>query len=191
VQVGYLSPDDARELPAEVVAFLDRGEPPVYLGFGSSGEADPDATTAMLVDGARRGGRRVVLSRGVGKLGASAGGDDVLVVGECDHAKLFPRVAAVVHHGGAGTTASAARAGTPQVIVSHLNEQHAWGLRTHALGVGARPIPRAKLTAARLGDAIARATGDPATTRRARELSARLLDQDPAATAVQALSQSA
>jgi hypothetical protein len=69
--------------------------------------------------------------------------------GDCDHTKLFPRMAAVVHHGGAGTIATASRAGVPQVVVSHLNEQYGWGWQTHRRGVGVRPIPRSKLTAAR------------------------------------------
>src|SRR6202023_3133225 len=83
--------------------------------------------------------------------------EGIIAVGDCDHTKLFPRMAAVVHHGGAGTRATAARAGVPQVVVSHINEQYGWGRQTQRLGIGVQPIPRSNLTAARLGAAIAQA----------------------------------
>ena len=141
VQVGYLTSPDERSLPRRLEVFLDRGDPPVYVGFGSTGEVDADATTRLIVEALRIAGRRGVILHGVGGLAHGSLPEGIIAVGDCDHTKLFPRMAAVVHHGGAGTTATASRAGVPQVVVSHLNEQYGWGWQTHRLGIGVRPIP--------------------------------------------------
>ena len=96
-------------------------------------------------------------------------------------------MAVVVHHGGAGTTATASRAGVPQVVVSHLNEQYGWGWQTHRLGIGVRPIPRSKLTAARLGAAIRQAATIVSLAREARAVAARLRETDPLENALREL----
>ncbi|WP_436532398.1 glycosyltransferase [Actinoplanes sp. HUAS TT8] len=130
VQTGtWILPDDG-PLPDEVEDFLDQGEPPVYVGFGSMpvGDAGREAAEAI-----RALGHRVILSKGW----AGADAEDCLVVGEISHPALFPRVAAVVHHGGSGTTHTAARAGVPQVIVAHSGDQPYWAQRVTALGIGA------------------------------------------------------
>jgi sterol 3beta-glucosyltransferase len=111
----------------------------------------------------------------------------MIAAGDCDHTKLFPRMLAVVHHGGAGTTATAARAGAPQVVVSHLNEQYGWGLQTHRLGIGVQPIPRSKLTALRLAAAIAQAATDASLARKAKAGAAWLHESDPLEIAVREL----
>ncbi|BCY11183.1 glycosyl transferase [Actinoplanes sp. L3-i22] len=130
VQTGtWILPDEG-ELPGEVEEFLDEGEPPVYVGFGSMpvGDAGRDAAGAV-----RALGHRVILARGW----AGADAEDCLVVGEVSHPALFKRVAAVVHHGGSGTTHTAARAGAPQVIVPLSGDQPYWAERVTALGIGA------------------------------------------------------
>jgi sterol 3beta-glucosyltransferase len=96
-------------------------------------------------------------------------------------------MAAVVHHGGAGTTATASRAGVPQVVVAHLNEQYGWGRQTHRLGIAVWPIPRSKLTAARLGAAISQAATDVALAREAKAIAARLRETDPLENALREL----
>ncbi len=131
---------------------------PVYLGFGSMPDADPAELVGALVGGARRAGHRMVLHSGWSEL-REAGreglvGDDVLVVGDVPHAWLFPRMAAVVHHGGAGTTAAALRAGAPAVVIPLFADQFFWGGRVAALAAGAPPIPRERLTDARFADAL-------------------------------------
>ncbi|MER5636929.1 glycosyltransferase [Kitasatospora sp. NPDC002227] len=135
VQTGAWVLPDHRPLPAELAAFLDAGEPPVYVGFGSMAAHTPAGIAEAAIGAARAHGRRVVLARGWAGLTAEAA--DCLVVGEVNQQALFPRVAAVVHHGGAGTTTTAARAGTPQVIVPHIADQPYWGSRITELGIGA------------------------------------------------------
>jgi sterol 3beta-glucosyltransferase len=154
--------------PARITDFLAAGEAPVYVGFGSMAVDDPETLAREVMDGLRRAGKRGVLSTGYGAM-ADVGGDDMLFVGDVPHAWLFPRMSAVVHHGGPGTTASALHAGVPQLIVPFLSDQPFWGHRVAEAGVGPAPVPIAKFTAAHLTAAICR-TDDPAMRRRAEEL---------------------
>jgi UDP:flavonoid glycosyltransferase YjiC (YdhE family) len=186
-QVGYLTLPDERSLSRELETFLGGGNPPVYVGFGSTGEVDADATTRLIVEALRIARRRGVILHGVGGLARGPLPEGMIAAGDCDHAKLFPRMAAVVHHGGAGTAATAARAGVPQVVVSHLNEQYGWGRRMHQLSIGVPPIPRSKLTAARLGAAITLAATDASLAREAKAVAARLRETDPLEDAVREL----
>ena len=136
VQTGaWLMPDD-RPLPADLVKFLEEGEPPVYVGFGSMQMAGVPDAGAAAVEAIRAQGRRALVSRGWADLAPVDEGGDCFVVGEANHRELFRRVAAVVHHGGAGTTTTAALAGAPQVIVPQLVDQPYWARRVTELGIG-------------------------------------------------------
>ncbi len=135
VQTGAWILRDDRPLPDELQAFLDAGEPPVYVGFGSMAAHAPKDIAQTAIEACRRHGRRILLSRGWADLAGD--GEDCLVVGEINQQALFPRVAAVVHHGGAGTTTTAARAGVPQVVVPLIADQPYWASRVAALGIGA------------------------------------------------------
>lgn len=187
VQTGYLMPDDPTPLPAELAAFLDAGSPPVYVGFGSMSDGDPAATTGLIVDALRALGRRGLVAHGGAGLAEAPLPAGFHAVGECDHAKLFPRTAAVVHHGGAGTTATAARAGVPQVVVPHITEQSYWGRAARGAGIAAAPIPRDQLTAKRLAAALAAVLDAPAVARRVAEIGERLRAADPGARVLEAL----
>lgn len=131
---AWILPDD-RPLPADVEVFLGAGAPPVYFGFGST-QAQPETGRALL-RAARTLGRRAIVSRGWADLPLADAGTDCLEVGEVNLKRLFTRVAAAVHHGGAGTTTLAALAGVPQVLVPHLYDQHYWALQVDRLGIGA------------------------------------------------------
>lgn len=183
---GYWFLDDAREWqpPAGLIEFLDAGPPPVCIGFGSMTGHEPAGTTSLVVDAVRRSGQRAVLLAGWAGLGSEKAGGDVFVLAEAPHAWLFPRMATVVHHGGAGTTAAGLAAGVPTVVIPHFADQPYWGRRVHALGVGPRPLPRHRLTAAGLGEAIREAVTDAAMRRRAATLGARIRDEDGLADAV-------
>ncbi|HTQ98839.1 MAG TPA: nucleotide disphospho-sugar-binding domain-containing protein, partial [Candidatus Acidoferrum sp.] len=134
VQHGAWLIDDTRPLPEAVERFLAAGPAPVYIGFGSM-RTDP-ALAQTMIAAAKALGRRVVLSSGWARL-TTAEDADTLVLGDCNHSALFPRVAAIVHHGGAGTTTAAALAGTPQLLVPHNYDQFWWARRIQQLGVGA------------------------------------------------------
>lgn len=125
VQTGAWILPDERPLPAELLAFLDAGAPPVYVGFGSL--PAPKDFARMAIDVVRAQGRRVLISRGWAELALVDDREDCFIVGEVNQQALFPQVAAVVHHGGAGTTTAAARAGSPQVVVPQIVDQPYWG----------------------------------------------------------------
>lgn len=137
IQTGaWFVPDD-HPLPERLVAFLAAGTPPVYVGFGSMAmEASRDAAE-IAIAAIRARGRRTILFGGWAGLGLIDGQEDCFAVGEVNQLALFHRVAAVVHHGGAGTTATAARAGVPQLIVPQVVDQPYWAARVAALGIGA------------------------------------------------------
>ncbi len=177
----FLDTDDP--LPAAVEDFLAAGPPPVYVGFGSLPEKDPAAAAMALVDGVRRTGRRTILLRGWGGLDLDEAASDVLVVDEVPHGRLFPRVAAIVHHGGAGTTAAALRAGRPQVVVPHFADQPFWAEQVRRLGVAPPPIGPRRLDADRLAAALERALS-PEVARRASEVGERIDAEDGVGRAV-------
>lgn len=109
--------------PPDLDAFLRSGPPPVYIGFGSIVIEDPERLTAILLEAVRMAGVRAIISRGWSKLGGSSPSTrDVFYLGDCPHEWLFPRVAAVIHHGGAGTTACGLRYGRPTSIVPFFGE---------------------------------------------------------------------
>ena len=186
---GYWFLPAAEEaLPARVEEFLAAGRPPVLVGFGSMAGPDPAGTTRAVLDAVARAGVRAVLLTGWGGLAGSAGPhDDVLVVDQVPHDLLLPRVAAVVHHGGAGTTAAAVAAGRPQVVCPFVADQPFWAGRVRALGIGPEPVPQRRLTADALAAAVRRAVGDPAIRDAAAALGARVRGEDGAAAAVGAL----
>ncbi|MGB8387833.1 glycosyltransferase [Mycobacterium sp.] len=136
VQTGaWLLPDE-RPLPAEVVAFLDAGTPPVYVGFGSMSLRHAKDIARVAIEAIRAQGRRALLSHGWADLAPIDDRDDCFAVGEVNHQALFGRVAAVMHHGGAGTTTTAARAGAPQLVVPQGADQLYWAARVAVLGIG-------------------------------------------------------
>ncbi|RAY15253.1 glycosyltransferase [Actinomadura craniellae] len=166
VQTGAWVLPDVRPLPDELTAFLDAGTPPVYVGFGSMPmHAAPDVAR-VAVEAIQAQGRRAVMSRGWADLAPVDGRDDCFVVGEVNQQALFARVAAVVHHGGAGTTMTAARAGAAQVVVPQATDQPYWAGRVADLGIGAAhdgPVPTTESLSAALGTALAAETRARAT----------------------------
>ena len=170
----------------ELRAFLDAGPAPVCLGFGTQLDPDPPATTAALVEAVRGAGARAVLLRPAEALAGVELGDDVVAVDRVAHDWLFPRCAAVVHHGAAGTTATALRAGTPSVLVPHNADQFTWARRLAELRAAPPPIARRKLTAEALRPAIVGATASNRIRERTEALAARIRAEDGVARAVAA-----
>ncbi|MFC5664328.1 glycosyltransferase [Kitasatospora misakiensis] len=158
VQTGTWFRPAARPLAPELSAFLEAGERPVFVGFGSMPMTASKDAARVAVEAIRAQGRRVVLSHGWAELGLIDEQDDCFAVGEADHGALFARVAAVVHHGSAGSTATAARAGVPQVLVPQGADHPYWAERVTELGIGVAhegPTPTAESLAAALAVALA------------------------------------
>jgi sterol 3beta-glucosyltransferase len=169
--------------PPRLAEFLAAGEPPVYVGFGSMTVERPEELTAAVIEGVRRAGRRAVLSVGWGGLAELPDTRDVMFTGDVPHGWLFPRVAAVVHHGGPGTAAAAFRAGAPQMAIPFLADQPFWGDRIARLGAGPEPVPISRLTPDRLHQGLAFMDA-PAVRRAAESLGSRIRAERGAENAV-------
>ncbi len=178
---GYWFLDTARPRPdPRLRDFLAAGPPPVYVGFGSMQPADAERTFAVVRTALRRAGLRGVLSDGEDC-------DDLLVVGDVPHEWLFPRTAAVVHHGGAGTTAAGLRAGVPALVCPVFSDQPYWGERVSRLSAGPKPLPLADLDVDVLTARLQELTGNPLFRRGAQYVGARLRAEDGVARACSVL----
>ncbi len=187
---GYwVSNNTAWQPPEALAKFLSSGPAPVYVGFGSMVNGNPAHTTEIVLEALRRSGQRGVLATGWGGLVADDLPPDVFAIESAPHDWLFPHMAAVVHHSGAGTTGAGLRAGVPNIAVPHFADQPFWAQRIAALGAGPTPIPRKRLTAERLADAITEAVENESIRARAAELGARLRSEDGVARAVELISE--
>src|SRR5919202_4788602 len=181
----FLPPPAHWQPPAELCALLAAGPPPVYIGFGSMMARDPQKTTALVVEALTRSGQRGILAGGWGALNATMQhSEHVFFVDSIPHHWLFPRMAAIVHHGGAGTTGAALRSGIPSVVVPFGFDQAFWGHRVAALGVGPMPLPRSKLTAHRLAKAIDHVVHNPRMHERAAQVGTQIQMEQGTAQAI-------
>jgi vancomycin aglycone glucosyltransferase len=173
-QTGYPVLRQRGELSAELRRFLDAGQAPVYAGFGSMPIRDPERVSRLLTDAAEGAGQRIVVSRGWAHLPESGHRDRCLFVDDEPHDLLFPLVNAVVHHGGAGTVATAARSGVPQIVLPTAADQFLWRGAVAKLGLGPRtPILRFASSAS-LAAALTTTLTDPTYRQRAREVAVRI-----------------
>ncbi|MFD8997218.1 glycosyltransferase [Streptomyces abikoensis] len=177
--------EPAEPLPTELEDFLDAGPRPVLIGFGSMASGEGERLSEIAVRALRRAGLRGILQSG--SAGLAADGDDVLTIGDVPHAPLFPRLAAVVHHAGAGTSAAALRAGVPAVTVPVTGDQPFWAGRLAGLGAATGPIPFPSLTAERLADALDRVVNEGAYARAAATASRHMAGEDGAGQALKAI----
>lgn len=161
-QTGAWVLADRTPLPKDLEAFLDSGDSPVFVGLGSMPAAEN--VSVPLIGAARAVGRRILVSRGWAGLDVIDDAGDCLAIGEVSHELLFPHVAAVVHHGGAGTTAAAARAGVPQVVTPMFGDQPYWAQRVVELGLGAT-VAYPAITEDSLANALRQALDLPVVTR--------------------------
>ncbi len=183
---GFLTvPSNSDYQPtAELKAFLNAGEPPVYVGFGSMVDKSPTQLTDIAVGAAKKSGKRLIISKGWANLASESLPGFVFALGDVPHEWLFPHLAGIVHHGGAGTTAAALRSGIPSTIVPFGVDQPFWGWRVSDVGVGCKPIPRKQLTVENLADAFIRMSSDQAMIKKASELGAELRREDGVLNAV-------
>ncbi len=146
--------------PNDLLEFLDSGSPPVYIGFGSMVNRNPEESAEIVLRALEKSKSRGILLSGWGGLQKSDLPNNVFLTNSVPHDWLFPQMSAVVHHGGAGTTSAGLRAGIPSVIIPFFADQPFWADRVHMLGVGPKPIPRKKVTPENLAEAIKIATSD-------------------------------
>lgn len=182
----FLDEPDDWTPPTELTRFLADGPPPVYVGFGSMLPSDPATTDQIVRAALRLAGVRGLLARMPGAPEPAPDGN-VHVVDDVPHSWLFPRTAAVVHHGGAGTVAAGLRAGVPTVVCPFFGDQHYWGDRVAAIGAGPAPVPFRDLTVARLAAAIRAAVGTSGTVSGASLVGRRIRAEDGAARAADVL----
>ncbi len=170
---------DTSVIDPRVESFVRAGSPPIYVGFGSM-VAKPSLDLGQcVVRAARLAGRRVIVAGGWASLGRGLPeSDDVLAIDEAPHAKLLPLLAAAVHHGGAGTTTAALRAGIPQLIVPHMLDQFYWARRVELLGLGPRALPVDSLSVETLARSITDAAGNRVFFERAKLLGSRASGRD-------------
>lgn len=182
---GYWQPKEPDWTPpADLIAFLEAGPSPIFIGFGSMTVRDPERVTREVLAAVQLSGQRAILQSGWAGLGDWELPDTVYPLTYAPYGWLFPRMRAVVHHGGSGTTGFGLWAGVPTILTPFLFDQFYWGKRVRALGVGPAPIPQKKLTAARLAAAIETAVSDTTMRQRAAALGQRLQQDDGVATAV-------
>ncbi|AFY35770.1 glycosyltransferase [Calothrix sp. PCC 7507] len=173
--------------PPQLLDFLANGKPPLCIGFGSMTGQNPTALREIVLTALKNTGQRGILLTGWGDIGNADLPNDVFKLEAIPHDWLFPQVAAVMHHGGAGTTAAALRAGIPNIIIPFFGDQPFWGQRVEALGVGPKPIPKKHLTAEKLAAAINVAVNDEEVRRRALSLGAKIRAEDGVAQAVKVI----
>jgi len=187
--VGYWRTDTPPgwQPPPDLASFLQSGPAPVYVGFGSMSKGNQGPNTRLILEVLQKTGRRVLWQAGPAAQEDAALPADVLLIEHVPHAWLFPRMAAVVHHGGSGTTAASLAAGVPTIVVPHGADQFFWGQRVHELGVGPPPLPLAGLTAGRLAGAIAAALSTPAMRDRAGAIGEQIRAEDGVGNAIKTL----
>ncbi|MEI2431978.1 glycosyltransferase [Lysobacter yananisis] len=186
----FLDQADVWQPPQALADFLAEGDKPVYFGFGSMLANNAEALTQVVLDAVRLSGRRAVLATGWGGLRCDPGrlNDQVYVIEAAPHDWLFPRMAATVQHGGAGTTVAAARAGVPSVFVPFFGDQPFWARRMHALGAAPPALDRRTVTAEQMAQAVAQAL-QPERVRAAAELGEKIRAENGGASAVRALTE--
>ncbi|HEU0292144.1 MAG TPA: glycosyltransferase [Anaerolineales bacterium] len=190
VVTGYWFLDAPRTWQPEpaLVKFLSAGPPPVYIGFGSMSMFGGANKSALVLEALELAGQRGVLAGIEVGTNSSSASKRVLHINAVPHDWLFPQMAAVVHHGGAGTTGASLRAGKPTVICPFVGDQTFWGNRVAVLGVGPAPIPKGKLTAEALARAIREAVADEGMHQRAASLGSIIRAEDGVGNAVALIS---
>ncbi len=185
----FLDHPDSWQPPRDLVDFLDAGDKPIYVGFGSMNTENTERTTEIILEALRKTNQRAVISTGWGGLSKTSASDQIFPIESIPHDWLFPRMAAVIHHGGAGTTSAGLRAGVPSIIVPFYLDQPFWGYRVAQLGVGTVPIPQKELSVENLVNAICTALDTLEIRESAAALGTKIRAEDGIGQAVQRIEQ--
>ncbi len=183
-QTGYLHLNQQAQHLPKLEVFLKDGPAPVFAGFGSMPKQDQARIVPMIVQAVRSTGQRVIIGKFWDGSPEFSNSTDVFFIKKYPHLKLFPRMAAVIHHGGAGTTATSAVSGVPQIIVPHVLDQYYWGHQVYQSYLGPKPIWRSKLTPQKLSAAIKECLTNDLIIQKAKIASEMINPQDSLDTAV-------
>ena len=178
VQTGYMHLDQPAPPTPGLDRFLSQGPPPIYAGFGSMPPKDQIGIIDRVIAAARCAGQRLVIGRFWETFPCHPDGGDIFYINKYPHLHLFSRMAAVIHHGGAGTTAVSARCGTPQIVVPHILDQYYWGEKVYRAALGPEPIWRSRLTVTKLNAAIDTCLRDQRIQNRAKSTACQLAEGD-------------
>jgi UDP:flavonoid glycosyltransferase YjiC (YdhE family) len=184
---GYWFVEEADDWqpPAALLDFLGSGSPPVYIGFGSMSNRNPEQTADLVIQALQLTNQRAILLSGWGGLQKTDLPDSIFMIDSVPHAWLFPRMSAVVHHGGASTTAAGLRAGVPSVVIPFFGDQPFWGQRVADLGAGSKPIARKQLTVERLAHAIQEVVTNEEMRHRAEKLGKQIQNENGITSAIE------
>jgi UDP:flavonoid glycosyltransferase YjiC (YdhE family) len=174
-------------LPPSLAAFLAAGEAPVFMTFGSwmpKDAAGQAAALRLLTDTARQADCRAIIQCHDWEACGFSSSDQVLYIAAAPHQQIFPHCMAILHHGGAGTTQSATRAGKPSIVVAHISEQEHWGRELQRIGIALKPLKRRSATAAALAAHIRQLRNSPAMAGRARDVAQAMRNEDGVSEAV-------
>ncbi len=186
-QTGYLHLHQKKPYLKNLERFLSAGPPPVYAGFGSMPKHDQAGNVAMIVEAVRSAGQRAIITKFWDGPSEFSDADDLFFLRGYPHLDLFPHMAAVIHHGGAGTTATSAISGVPQIIVPHILDQYYWGHHVHRAQLGPKPIWRAKVTSKKLSSAIRECLSNKRIRQNAKTTSGLIKQKDSQTMTVQEL----
>jgi UDP:flavonoid glycosyltransferase YjiC (YdhE family) len=187
---GFLFYDDNDwRPPSDLLDFIAAGKKPVFVGFGSMHDDQPLETTCLILEALERSNQRAVLQRGWADLGQVDLPVNVYRLDYAPHSWLFPKMAAVVHHAGAGTSAAALRAGVPSVPIPHSGDQFFWARRLHQLGAGTQSLPRGQLKVVGLASRITNAIADSQLKRAAADLGDKIRTEDGIARTISAIAE--
>lgn len=188
---GYWFVEEADDWqpPVALLDFLQSGSPPIYIGFGSMSSQNPEQTADLVIQALALTNQRAILLSGWGGLQKANLPDSIFMIDTIPHSWLFPRMSAVIHHGGASTTAAGLNAGVPSVIIPFFGDQPFWGQRVADLGVGSKPIPRKKLTAEKLANAIREVVTNQDMRQRAAKLGKQIQTENGIKSAVEIFNQ--
>ncbi len=187
---GYWRPEEPEWSPPKaLVDFLAGGSAPIFVGFGSMPVRNPQQVTQVVLEALQQTGQRTVLHAGWAGIGRTKLPDSVYLLDYAPYSWLFPQMAAVVHHGGSGTTGFGFWAGVPTILTPFLFDQFYWGRRIEALGIGPAPVPFKKLTVEKLANAIETAVSDSHMRQRAAELGHIIRQEDGLGQAVKLVEQ--
>lgn len=170
--------------PHTLKNFLAAGDKPVYMTFGSLQQAVPDWSMDLFIDAAKKTGCRAIIQTSSERFPAGTFTENCYFIGRHPHLPLFEQCAAVVHHGGAGTTQTTTLAGLPSIAVPFMDEQAFWGWRLHRLGLAPKPVPAKRINAEKLADGIRQALASTEMAERAQQAGKKLMSISGVAHAV-------